>query len=110
MDFNAVKSMSSKEHEPGMESFLAATPTKKNQIEVANLKRTPQKKQRRKKHMPKVITDGKPNKDASTPLGEGNGENSTRKRKCVQRKGLNKDIINITEEECRTGASHLETL
>ncbi|OMO82072.1 hypothetical protein CCACVL1_12092 [Corchorus capsularis] len=136
VDVNGVQ-----EHkQPGTESSLAATPTKENQIaenggsQLVDLERTPQQKQRRKKHRPKVITEGKPrkarktatpkpsapqetptgkrkyvrrnrlNEDASTPPGEGNGENSTRKRKYVRRKGLNK------EEESRTGDSHPETL
>ncbi|KAH1090276.1 hypothetical protein J1N35_017533 [Gossypium stocksii] len=118
-----------------IESSLAATPSKENQnpddggSHLIDLNRTPHQKQRRKKHRPKVIGEGKPrtrksltlkpsyfqenptgkrnyvrknnpSQDTSTPPGEANAENSTRKRKCVQTKGLNKDsMIPIQERE-----------
>ncbi|KAK6244584.1 hypothetical protein QUC31_010993 [Theobroma cacao] len=131
---------------PVTESSLAAIPTKEIQnpdnggSNLVDLDRTPQQKQRRKKHRPKVITEGKPrkiskpvtpkpsgsqenptgkrkyvrknrlNKDTSISPGEANGENSTRKRKYVRRKGLDKNSMIPTEEEIGEGATHPETL
>ncbi|XP_022767171.1 protein ROS1-like [Durio zibethinus] len=129
---------------PVTESSLAAIPSKENNnpdnggIHLADLEKTPQQKQRRRKHRPKVITEGKPrtrkpvtpkpsgsqenptgkrkyvrknrlNKDTSIPPGEANAENSTRKRKYVRRKGLNKDSM-IPTHESGQGATPTDTL
>ncbi|XWS55954.1 hypothetical protein CRYUN_Cryun09bG0044300 [Craigia yunnanensis] len=131
---------------PVTESSLVATPSKENQnpydggSHLVDLDRTPQQKQRRRKHRPKVITEGKPrrtrkpvtpkpsgsqenptgkrkyirknglNKDPSIPPGEANAENSTCKRKYVRRKGLNKESMVPMQEESGQGATHPETL
>ncbi|XWS66738.1 hypothetical protein CRYUN_Cryun05aG0226500 [Craigia yunnanensis] len=127
------------------ESSLAATPSGENQnpdnggSHLVDLDRTPQQKQRRRKHRPKVITEGKPrrtrkpvtpkpsgsqedptgkrkyvrktrlNKDPSIPPEEANAENSTRKRKYVRRKELNKESM-VPTQESEQGATLPETL
>ncbi|KAK9290642.1 hypothetical protein L1049_008815 [Liquidambar formosana] len=57
-----------------------------------DLNKTPQQKPRRKKHRPKVITEGKPKRTRkpATPKPAGSKENPTGKRKYVRKKGLNK--------------------
>ncbi|KAE8666284.1 Protein ROS1 [Hibiscus syriacus] len=120
---------------PVAESSPAATPSKENQNldagggHLIDLNRTPQQKQRRRKHRPKVIGEGKPrtkksitpkpndsqenptgkrkyvrkngpSEDAATPIGETNVENSTHKKRYVRRMGLRKDsVITILESE-----------
>ncbi|XVE96505.1 hypothetical protein REPUB_Repub02eG0228100 [Reevesia pubescens] len=126
------------------ESPLVATPSEGNKnpdnggSQLIDLEKTPQQKQRRRKHRPKVITEGKPrtrkpvtpkpsgsqenptgkrkyvrknriNNDTSTPPGEANAENTTRKRKYVRRKGLNKDSM-IPTQEGGQGAARPEKL
>ncbi|TYJ39752.1 hypothetical protein E1A91_A04G091000v1 [Gossypium mustelinum] len=132
---------------PVLESSLTATPSKENQnsdnggSHLAELEiTTPQQKQRKRKHRPKVVTEGKPRRprkpatpkpDGSqeTPTGKrkyvrkstvkngtsilpgvANAEKSTGKRKYVRRKGLNKDSTIPTQEEGGKGATHPETL
>ncbi|XVF07747.1 hypothetical protein REPUB_Repub06bG0166500 [Reevesia pubescens] len=131
---------------PVTDSSLVVTPSKGDQNpdeggnDLVELDITPQQKQRRRKHRPKVITEGKPrrtrkpvtpkpsgsqenptgkrkyvrknrvNNDTSIPPGEANAENSTRKRKYVRRKGLNKDSMIPTQKESGQGATHPETL
>ncbi|KAK4281603.1 hypothetical protein QN277_013074 [Acacia crassicarpa] len=83
-----------------MESSLAAvsTPLKENHnpdkggSHVVDLNQTPTPKQRRKKHRPKVIKEGKPN-SARKPITQKPTqpkENPTLKFKYVRKKGLNK--------------------
>ncbi|XVE76032.1 hypothetical protein DITRI_Ditri12bG0140400 [Diplodiscus trichospermus] len=131
--------------QPATESSLAAIASKENQnpdnggSHLVDPNRTPQQKQRRRKHRPRVITEGKPrtrkpvtpkpngseenpkgkrkyvrksrlSKDPSTPPGEENVDNSTRKRKYVRRKGLNKESMVPTQEESGQGATCPETL
>lgn len=146
LDVNVVQC--SKELQmPVLESSLTATPSKENhnsdnggnhlaEIEIT----TPQQKQRKRKHRPKVITEGKPRRprkpatkkpdgsqetptvkrkyvrkntvqnDTSILPGVSNAEKSTGKRKYVRRKGLNKDSTIPTQEESGKGATHPETL
>ncbi|XVF76277.1 hypothetical protein PTKIN_Ptkin13bG0253300 [Pterospermum kingtungense] len=130
---------------PVAETSLAGNPSEDNQNpdngggHLVDLDRTPQQKQRRRKHRPKVITEGKPrktrkpataklsgsqenpsgkrkyvrknrpNKDPSVPPGEANVENSTPKRRYVRRKGLNKESVVPTKEESEQGAAYPET-
>ncbi|XVE61545.1 hypothetical protein DITRI_Ditri06bG0049200 [Diplodiscus trichospermus] len=145
VDVNGL-SCSKELQKPVTESSLAATPTKENQnldlggSHLVELDRTPQQKQRRRKHRPKVITESKPrrtrkpvtpkpsdsqenptgkrkyvrnnglNKDTSTPPEEANAENPKPKRKYVRRNGLNRDSVIPKQEESRLGATHPETL
>ncbi|GMI96634.1 demeter-like 1, REPRESSOR OF SILENCING1 [Hibiscus trionum] len=120
---------------PVTESSLAATPNEENHNlddggdYLIDLNRTPQKKQRRRKHRPKIIGEGKPRtkksvtpksndaqenptgkrkyvrkngpgEKAEIPPGETNVENSTSKVKYVRRMGLKKDSVStILESE-----------
>ncbi|KAE8719044.1 Transcriptional activator DEMETER [Hibiscus syriacus] len=132
---------------PVLESSLTTTQSKENQnpehggSHLAELEiTTPQSKQRKRKHRPKVITEGKPRKprtpatpkvsgpeenptgkrkyvpnntvkkDTSIIPGEENAEKPTGKRKYVRRKGLNKDSAVPTHEESVKETTHLETL
>ncbi|GMJ02936.1 hypothetical protein HRI_003962800 [Hibiscus trionum] len=132
---------------PVLESSLTTTQSKENQnpehgdSHLAELEiTTPQPKQRKRKHRPKVITEGKPRKprtpatpnaggpeenptgkrkyvrkntvkkDTSILPGEANAEKPTGKRKYVRRKGLNKDSTVSTQEESGNGTTHLGTL
>ncbi|GMI65821.1 hypothetical protein HRI_000251400 [Hibiscus trionum] len=132
---------------PVLESSLTTTLSQENQnpehgdSHLAELGiTTPQPKQRKRKHRPKVITEGKPRKprkpvtpmpsgpqetptgkrkyvrkntiknDTSTPPGEANAEKPTGKRKYVRRKELNKDSTVPTQEESGKGTTHPETL
>ncbi|KAI4300416.1 hypothetical protein L6164_033799 [Bauhinia variegata] len=79
-------------------SFAAvSTPIKENhnphrgEIEAIDLNKTPQQKARRKKHRPKVISEGKPKRTPRpvTPK-PAQSEKNTGKRKYVRRKGLSK--------------------
>ncbi|KAK4833727.1 hypothetical protein QYF36_010173 [Acer negundo] len=64
----------------------------KEAIDGIDLNKTPQQKQRRKKHRPKVITEGKPRtRKPVTPKPAVSKESPTGKRKYVRRKGLNND-------------------
>ncbi|KAK8514840.1 hypothetical protein V6N12_057736 [Hibiscus sabdariffa] len=129
---------------PVIESSLTTTPSKENHnpedggSHLAELEiTTPQPKQRKRKHRPKVITEGKPRKpvtpktggnqetptgkrkyvrkntvknDTSILPGEANVSKPTGKRKYVRRKELNKDSTVPTQEESGKGATHPETL
>lgn len=82
-----------------MESSLAAvsTPLKENHnpdkggSHDVDLNQTPTPKQRRRKHRPKVITEGKPKNTRKpvTPKPAQSKENPTGKRKYVRKKGIN---------------------
>ncbi|KAL5743137.1 hypothetical protein ACOSP7_029869 [Xanthoceras sorbifolium] len=64
----------------------------KGVIDGIDLNQTPQQKQRRRKHRPKVITEGKPRTQKPvTPKPVVSKEITTVKRKYVRKKGLNKD-------------------
>ncbi|KAL4354289.1 hypothetical protein GQ457_06G009770 [Hibiscus cannabinus] len=132
---------------PVLESSLATTQSKENQNpehgggQLAELEiTTPQPKQRKRKHRPKVITEAKPRKprtpatpktggseenptgkrkyvrkntvekDASILPGEENAEKPTGKRKYVRRKGLHKDSMVSTQEESGKGSTQPGTL
>ncbi|XP_023928323.1 DNA glycosylase/AP lyase ROS1 isoform X2 [Quercus suber] len=85
---------------PVTDSSLAAvsTPFKENDFpdkgssQVIDLNKTPQQKPRRRKHRPKVITEGKSKRTRKpvTPKPAGSKENPTGKRKYVRRKGIEK--------------------
>ncbi|KAJ7971492.1 Transcriptional activator DEMETER-like protein [Quillaja saponaria] len=62
--------------------------------------RTPQQKPRRKRHRPKVITEGKPKRTPKpmTPKPVGSSEKPTGKRKYVRKKGTNKPFITSPTE------------
>ncbi|KAI3687882.1 hypothetical protein L1987_81585 [Smallanthus sonchifolius] len=66
--------------------------------EQANLNETPQQKPKRRKHRPKVITEGKPKRvrKPATPKADGS---STGKRKYVRRKGVEKSTATAAVEE-----------
>ncbi|XP_039013487.1 transcriptional activator DEMETER-like [Hibiscus syriacus] len=132
---------------PVLESSLTTTTAKEIQNpehgggHLAELEgATPQPKQRKRKYMPKVITESKPRKPRTpatpkpggseeNPTGkrkyvrkntvkndtsifprEANAEKPTGKRKYVRRKGLNKDSTVPTQEESGKGTTHPETL
>ncbi|KAL6998133.1 hypothetical protein U1Q18_008260 [Sarracenia purpurea var. burkii] len=65
-----------------------------------DLNRTPQEKQRRKKHRPKVVIEGQPKKTPKpvTPKPEGPQENPTGKRKYVRKNKLEKPSGTPTTE------------
>uniref|UniRef100_A0A5B7A684 Putative transcriptional activator DEMETER-like n=1 Tax=Davidia involucrata TaxID=16924 RepID=A0A5B7A684_DAVIN len=67
---------------------------------VIDLNKTPQQKQRRKKHRPKVIIEGKPKRTRKpvTPKPAGSKENPTVKRKYVRKNGLNKSTATPSAE------------
>ncbi|KAK8685568.1 hypothetical protein V6N13_041568 [Hibiscus sabdariffa] len=74
------------------ESSLPATPNKENHNlddgddHLIDLNRTPQQKQRRRKHRPKIIGEGKPRtKKSVTPKPNYSQENPTGKRKYVRK-------------------------
>ncbi|XP_015898699.3 DNA glycosylase/AP lyase ROS1 [Ziziphus jujuba] len=77
---------------PASDSFLAAVSTPLKENNGIDLNKTPQKKQRRKKHRPKVVREGKPKRTPKpvTPKPAGSKENPTEKRKYVRKKGVNK--------------------
>ncbi|KAI4349021.1 hypothetical protein L6164_009676 [Bauhinia variegata] len=87
-------------------SFAAVSmPLKENhnpqrgESEVTELNKTPQQKPRRKKHRPKVISEGKPRrtKRPVTPK-PAQSEKNTGKRKYVRRKGLNDTSVTPPSE------------
>ncbi|TKY62039.1 ROS1 protein [Spatholobus suberectus] len=86
----------SKLYDPVMEVAAVSTPHKENhnyKKEISHdfdLNKTPQSKPRRRKHRPKVITEGKPKRTGKqvTTKPVQSKENSTDKRK-ARRKGLN---------------------
>ncbi|RYR22770.1 hypothetical protein Ahy_B03g068078 [Arachis hypogaea] len=69
-------------------------------MDAIQVESTPQSKQKRRKHRPKVIVEGKP-KRTRKPAEEKNvqlKENSTDKRKYVRRKGINKTPTTPAEQ------------
>ncbi|MED6122721.1 hypothetical protein PIB30_042507 [Stylosanthes scabra] len=68
---------------------------------ASEIDKTPQQKQRRRKHRPKVIVEGKP-KRTRKPTNKDNlqpKENSTGKRKYVRKNGVNKTVSTPEETE-----------
>ena len=87
------------EARPSGDSLLAANPTElqenqnpeKLDSSAIDLKKTPQQKERRKKHRPKVITEGKPRTPKQvTPKTTDSKENPTTKRKYVRKNAKEK--------------------
>lgn len=85
------------ENIPAVESAAVSTPCKENHshdkeimLDI-DLNKTPQPKPKRRKHRPKVITEGKPKRTRKpvTPKPVQSKENSTGKRKYAGRKELN---------------------
>ncbi|KAI3822572.1 hypothetical protein L1987_10164 [Smallanthus sonchifolius] len=72
--------------------------SEKGLTEQANLNETPQQKPKRRKHRPKVVTEGKPKRarKPATPKPDGS---STGKRKYVRRKGVEKSTATPAVEE-----------
>lgn len=77
---------------PPSDSLLAAVSTPPKENHRIDLNKTPQRKQRRKKHRPKVVKEGKPKRTPKpvTPKPAGSKENPTGKRKYVRKNGVNK--------------------
>ncbi|KAA8516668.1 hypothetical protein F0562_016826 [Nyssa sinensis] len=65
-----------------------------------DLSKTPQQKQRRRKHRPKVVIEGKPKRTRKpvAPKPAGPKENPTGKRKYVRKNGLNKSTATPSAE------------
>ncbi|XP_020972380.1 protein ROS1 isoform X2 [Arachis ipaensis] len=93
----ASLSMNMEKNNPVGEFDVACTPIKMDAIQVES---TPQSKQKRRKHRPKVIVEGTPKRTRKS-AEEKNvqlKENSTGKRKYVRRKGINKTATTPAEE------------
>lgn len=85
-ELNSVK----ESRRPARDSLAAADPTElqenQNPDQGDGLSKTPQQKQRRKKHRPKVITEGKPRTPKPvTPKPPDSNNNPTGKRKYVRK-------------------------
>ncbi|GKV37567.1 hypothetical protein SLEP1_g45586 [Rubroshorea leprosula] len=100
-------------HEPVTDSSLVSAPTEENQNpdkggnQTKEISGTPQQKPRRKKHRPKVITEGKPRTPKPrTPKSNGSQENPTGKRKYVRRKGVDKGSSTPTAEASGESMTH----
>lgn len=79
------------------EIFKAAAEAQSDQ--VVSMSRTPQQKPRRKKHRPKVVSEGKPRTPKPrTPKGAGTEGETRVKRKYVRRKGIEKPHPNLPTE------------
>ncbi|XP_061340229.1 protein ROS1A-like [Gastrolobium bilobum] len=92
-------------YDPVIEFTAVSTPCKENHNlnkEISHdidLNKTPEPKPRRRKHRPKVITEGKPKRTRKpvTPKPVQSKENPTGKRKYVRRKGSNTTSTPQTE-------------